>query len=351
MIKKTMKAAVLYAPSDLRIEEVPVPEISEGQALVKVKACGICGSDLPRILHTGTYHFPTIPGHEFAGEIAAVSESEKNWKVGDRVVVAPLIPCRKCKSCRDGHFGQCDDYDFIGSRRDGAFAEYAAAPLENLLRLPANVSFEEGAMVEPAAVTLHGMLKMQIKKEDTVAVLGVGAVGLFAAALSKILGAREVYAVDISEDKLGMASLYGADVCINSIERDPVGAVDEMTGGHGISVVVEAAGSAITQEQSLRMARNHARILFLGTAHRMVEFPPVSFERIIRRELVLYGSWNSYSEDFPGREWRSVIDYIDSGKLDLKPMISRTVSLDELPATLEAMAGREFDYNKVLVRF
>jgi L-iditol 2-dehydrogenase len=349
MIKETMKAAVLYAPSDLRIEEVPVPKLSKGWALVRVKACGICGSDLARIMKTGTYHFPTIPGHEFAGEIAAVPEDEKNWKAGDRVVIAPLIPCGKCESCKDGHFGQCDSYDFLGSRRDGAFAEYVAAPVANLLPLPAKVSFEEGAMVEPSAVTIHGMFKMNITENDTVAVLGVGAVGLVAVAVSKIVGAKRIYAVDIAEDKLEMAKQYGAGICINSLKEDPVAAIDKMTDGHGVSVVVEAAGSAITQEQSLRMAKSHARILFLGTAHRMVEFPPESFERIIRRELVLFGSWNSYSGDFPGKEWRSIIDYANSGRLDLKPMITRAIPLGELPATIKAMTERKFDYNKVLV--
>lgn len=350
MTKQTMQAAVLYAPGDLRVEERELPQISAGQVLVKVRACGICGSDLPRVLHTGTYHFPTIPGHEFSGEIAAVPEGETEWKPGDRVAVAPLMPCGECESCRAGHFGQCACYDFLGSRRDGAFAEYVAAPRENLLPLPENVSFEEGAMIEPAAVTLHGMFKTKLDGADAV-VLGVGAIGIFAAALAKLMGARRVFAVDVAEEKLEMARQYGVDECIHSLQCDPVEAIEKLTDGKGAAVVIEAAGNKITQEQALRMGKAHGEVLFLGTAHKTVEFPPASFERIIRRELVLLGSWNSYSSPFPGEEWRSVIRFLAEGKLDLKPMISRKVALSDLPQTLCDMEARKFDYSKVLVTF
>lgn len=350
MDNKTMQAAVLYAPGDLRIEKCEIPQIGEGEVLVRVRACGVCGSDLPRILHTGTYHFPTIPGHEFSGEIVAVPPGETKWKPGDRVAVAPLMPCGTCESCRAGNFGQCDCYDFLGSRRDGAFAEFVAAPIKNLLSLPENVSFEEGAMIEPAAVTMHGMFKTALDGAD-VAILGVGAIGIFAVALAKLMGARKVFAVDVAEEKLEMAKRYGADCCINSCQCDAVERIESLTDGTGVPVVIEAAGNKITQEQALRMAKAHGEILFLGTAHKTVEFPPASFERIIRRELVLLGSWNSYSSPFPGEEWRSTIRFLAEGKLDLKPMISRKLSLADLPKTLLKMEARAFDYAKVLVTF
>lgn len=344
-----MKAAVLYKPSDLRVEQVRIPELEDGFSLIRVKVAGICGSDLPRILKTGTYHFPTIPGHEFSGEIAALPIGKNDWKLGDRVVAAPLMPCCMCENCRKGYYGQCDHYDFLGSRRDGAFAEYVAVPIRNLLRLPDAVSFLQGAMIEPAAVTLHGFFKVGITPEDTVTVLGVGAIGIFAVALAKIMGAKQIIAVDIAQDKLDMAKRYGAHICVNSLSADPVETIEKLTEGEGTSVVVEAAGCAVTQEQALRIAKSHARVLFLGTAHHPVEFPPASFEHILRRELVLYGSWNSYSSPFPGNEWHEMIGYLSKKKLDLNPMITKVVALDELPETIAAMNARTFAYNKVLL--
>lgn len=301
--------------------------------------------------HTGTYRFPTIPGHEFAGEIVATGANLTAWTAGDRILAAPLIPCGQCGNCLKGWYGQCGDYDFIGSRWNGAFAEYVAVPAANLILLPDTIPFEQGAMVEPAAVTLHGLYKTQITKEDSVAVLGVGAIGILAVALAKILGAAQVLAVDIADDKLEMAKRYGADILINSNQEDAVAAVGRLTNGQGVSVVVEAAGNAVTQEQALCVAKAHGRVLLLGTAHHNVTLPPTTFEGILRRELVLYGSWNSYSAPFPGSAWRDLVGYLSNGLLDLSPMITRTISLEELPENIQAMNARTLPYNKVLVKF
>jgi len=345
-----MNAAVLHAPGDLRVEKIPIPQISSGSVLVKVKNCGICGSDLPRILHHGTYRFPTVPGHEFAGEIAEVAAGETQWNVGDRVVAAPLLPCGNCGCCTNAIYGQCQNYDFIGSRRDGAFSEYVTVPSQNLLPLHTTISFEEGAMVEPAAVTLHGLLKLGLTSDHTVAVLGAGCIGIMSIALARILGVKKIIAADIAKEKLEMAKLYGADICVLSTEEDPVKAVMRETGGTGADAVIEAAGAAATQEQSLCMAAPQGTILFLGTAHRPVTFQPEVFERILRKELTIIGSWNSYSQDFPGKEWRMILNYLQEQKLHLKPMITKVIDLDLLPKTLQAMESRQLEYLKVLTR-
>ena len=217
-----MQAAVLHAPADLRIEEVPVPEIGPYDVLVRVRAAGICGSDLERIMVTGTYHFPTIPGHEFCGEVDTAGSAVKAYKAGDRVLVVPIIPCGTCEYCAQGYYGQCEHYDYLGSRTDGGFAEYVRVPEGNLIPLPESVSFLEGAAVEPAAVTLHGIIKADIRAGDSVAVLGCGAIGLFAIQFAKILGATRVIAVDVIPGKLESAKKAGADFCINALECDPV---------------------------------------------------------------------------------------------------------------------------------
>ena len=342
-MEKTMTAAVLHAPGDLRIEEIPVPRRPEGdEALIRVAMAGICGSDLGRIQHTGTYSFPTVPGHEFAGEIAEIAKNPVGLKKGDRVAVAPILPCFHCDNCAVGDYGQCDDYNYLGSRTDGGFAGYVTAPIRNLVPLPDSVSFRHAALIEPAAVTLHGMMRLDIRAGDTIMVLGCGAIGLFAVSFARILGATRIIAVDIDDDKLELARKAGATLLSNSKRED---ACDL----YKADIVVETAGVSATQTGAVRGVRKNGQILYLGTAHHDVVFPPKVFERIVRNELRIAGSWNSFSAPFPGREWRAVVDYMGSGALDMELFISHTISLSELPGFIAGMDRREFSFNKVLV--
>lgn len=182
-----MKAAVLHAPADLQVEDVPVPEnLSPDEVLVKVMAVGICGSDIGRVMVTGTYKFPTIPGHEFSGIIEKIGADVDHLQIGDRVAIAPLMPCFNCEQCEAGQYSLCDDYDFLGSRSDGAFAEYVRAPASNVLKVPKSVSFEVAATIEPAAIILHGIHKVDISVGDAVSVIGCGALGFFCTSVCKI---------------------------------------------------------------------------------------------------------------------------------------------------------------------
>ena len=167
-----MKAYVLEGVNDLQYKETDLPEIKEGWALVQVKASGICSSDIPRIFTKGTYHFPTIPGHEFSGVVTEVgSETDRKW-VGKRAGIFPLIPCRECEQCGKKKYELCSNYDYTGSRRDGGFAEYVAVPVWNLVEIPENVSFAEAAMFEPLAVALHALKRSGLKEGDSLAVIG-----------------------------------------------------------------------------------------------------------------------------------------------------------------------------------
>lgn len=344
-----MEAAVLYAPGDLRVEKVHTPAaLVTGEVLVKVRAAGICGSDLDRVMKAGTYKFPTIPGHEFCGEIEEVGLNVSKFKKGDRVAVAPIMPCFKCEFCQQGNYGQCDDYNFLGSRTDGGFAQFVNAPVRNLIKIPDGVSFIEGATIEPAAVTLHGIKKVGINAGDSVAVLGCGAIGLFAVQFAKILGATKIIAVDIEPEKLELAKEIGADICINAADGDVVKAIKELTSGKGVNVAVETAGVSITQEQCLRAAKKQGRILYLGTAHKDVVIPPKSFECIVRNEITIVGAWNSYSAPFPGVEWHAALDYIKAGKLKIMPLISHTLKLSEAPKVFKELVDRKYKFNKVI---
>jgi len=347
-MNRTMEAAVLHAPADLRIEQVSVPTIGAGEALIAVKAVGICGSDLDRVMKTGTYKFPTIPGHEFCGVIEEIGDNAEGFKTGDRVVVTPMMPCFTCEFCQQGYYGQCNSYNFLGSRTDGGFAEYVKAPIMNLIKMPDNVSFAAGATIEPAAVTLHGMMKVGINVGDAVAVLGCGAIGLFAIQLAKIMGATKVIAVDIAEDKLELARLSGADVCVNGLKEDVVQYILELTGGRGVNAAIETAGTNITQEQCLRIARKQGRILYLGTAHKDVVIPAKSFEAIVRNELMIVGAWNSYSAPFPGVEWHAILDFASAGKLVIDPLVTHKFDLNQAPQVFEDLVGRKYPFNKVI---
>ena len=344
-----MEAAVLYAPGDLRVEMVSVPtELDKKEVLVKIRAVGICGSDLDRVMKTGTYHFPTIPGHEFCGEVEEVGTEITKFRKGDRVAVAPLMPCFTCEFCQNGDYGQCNDYNFLGSRTDGGFAQFVKVPEVNLIKMPDEVSFQEGATIEPAAVTLHGIRKVGINVGDTVAVLGCGAIGLFAIQFAKIMGATKVIAVDIAQDKLELAKKIGADECINGAAFDVVEKINELTGGCGVNVAVETAGVNITQEQCLRIAKKQGRVLYLGTAHRDVVIPPKSFECIVRNEITIVGAWNSYSAPFPGVEWTATLDFIKSGSLKITPLITHIFALNKAPEVFKDLVERKYSFNKVI---
>lgn len=345
---RRMFAAVLHAPADLRYERVPVPACGDHEVLIRVRAAGVCGSDLDRVMKTGTYTFPTIPGHEFSGEVAEVGRAVKEYQSPARVVVAPLLACMQCESCSRGDYGMCDSYGYLGSRTDGAFAQFAVAPAKNLLRLPDEVSFAEGAMVEPAAVTLHGMMRVGIHPGETVAVLGCGPIGLCAIQFARIMGARRVIAVDIASDKLELARAVGAEDCIDSGLVDAVEVIRDSTAGKGVEVSIETAGVAYTQEQALRIAKKKGRVLYLGTAHKEVVIPPRTFECIVRNELTVVGSWNSYSAPFPGVEWHATLDYLSRGVLKLRPLITHTFGLSEASRVFQDLSERRFAFTKVM---
>jgi len=346
-----MNAAVLKSPGVFAVERIKIPKTADNEVLVKVMAAGVCGSDLDRIMHTGMYHMPAVPGHEFSGRIFSVGKNVKNHKPGDRVAVAPILPCYSCVNCKQGFYGQCDNYNYIGSRRDGAFAEYVNVPEENLIPMPGNVGYPEGAAIEPAAVTLHGMQKVRVNPGDLVAVLGCGAIGIFAIQFAKLLGAGMVVAADVVNSKLESAKRAGADLVVDAKKGDAVRQIEELFNMRMPDAVVEAAGSSITQEQSIRLAKKQGRILFLGSSHQDVVFPPASFEKIIRNELTLFGSWNSYSAPFPGREWAAVMRYVSDGRFNIRDFITHKITLEELPGVIKKMFDREMEYNKVVVSF
>jgi len=338
-----MKACVLHAVGDFRCEEVPDPVPREGEALVAVRGCGVCGSDIPRVFSKGTYRFPTIPGHEFAGEVVAVGPNTDRGLVGKRVVVFPLIPCWKCPACEMGAYAQCEDYDYLGSRSNGGFAEFVAAPVWNLLPIPENVSFEEGAMVEPAAVAAHALRQACVSPGNVVLIFGAGPIGLILGAWARLWGAGEVLLVDIDSGKLGFARRLGFERVFNPTEGDVVAWLKQIV-APGADIVVEASGSSTAFEQCMLTAQVFGKVVLMGNPAGEMKLSQSAYWAILRKELKVCGTWNSIYRN----DWDLTLDCMTSGQLDLKPIITQRVSLRELPEALVMMRDRTVFHNKVM---
>jgi L-iditol 2-dehydrogenase len=316
--------------------------------LVRVDACGVCGSDIPRVFEKGTYRFPTIPGHEFSGTVLQSGDGvDPNW-VGRQVVVFPLIPCRKCAYCQAGRYALCQDYDYLGSRSDGAFAEFVVVPIWNLTPVPPAVSQEEAAMTEPAAVAVHALRQAGVDAGDAVMIFGAGPIGLILAQWARAMGAGRVIVADIDAQKLEFAQKLGFEDLCNPAEVECAAWLDE-TLRRLPDLVLEASGSAAAYEQCLLCTRTLGRVVLMGNPAGDMKVSQNAYWAILRRELTVYGTWNSVYRAAPRDEWRLSLEFMASGKLDMKPLITHRVILSELPEMLARIRDKSEFTNKVLV--
>jgi L-iditol 2-dehydrogenase len=327
---KVMKAAVLHGKNDIRVEEIPIPELKSDEVLVKVKATGICGSDLPRVLGDEAHFYPIVLGHEFSGVVEKIGENVTKIKVGDRVAGAPLVPCHQCDECRQGYFAQCKNYAFIGSRIYGSWAEYVKLPEINVVIIEDQVTFEEAALFEPSTVALHALRHIGYQGGEDVAILGGGNIGLLVLQWAKILGARSVTVFDIDNDKLALAKKLGADHIINTLDPNFKAESMSITRGKGFGVVMETAGTQVTMNLSFEMAGNKAKVCFIGTPTKDVHFNFKLFELMNRKEFTLTGSWMSYSAPYPGKEWGITADFLAKQLLDFKGLIFKKFPLAQI---------------------
>lgn len=310
-----MKAGVVHARNDIRYEDIKKPEIEPGKVIVKVKYTGICGSDVPRVNGDACHYYPNVLGHEFSGVVDEVGEGVTTLKKGDRVAGVPLVPCMKCADCQKGNYSLCKHYSFIGSREFGSFAEYVQVPEKNAVKFADEVSFEQGALFEPATVALHGLRRVEYKGGKTVAILGGGTIGMMTAQWAKIFGAKSVTVFDIVDERLELAKRLGADYGVNSGAADFMNQVNEITGGRGFDYVYETAGNTITMKMAFKLAANKAGVCFIGTPTKELSFTVDEWEAINRKEFILTGSWMSYSAPFPGDEWDLTAHYFSTGEL------------------------------------
>ncbi|MCP4641014.1 MAG: galactitol-1-phosphate 5-dehydrogenase [bacterium] len=342
-----MKACVLHGIGDLRCEDAPDPVPGAGEVLVRIRACGVCGSDIPRVFTKGTYTFPTIPGHEFSGVIAGVGDGVDSEWMGRGCAVFPLIPCKACAMCGKGEYALCEDYDYLGSRSDGAFAETVCAPVWNLVPMPEGVSFEAAAMVEPAAVAAHALRQGGVDLGDTVLIFGAGPIGLMLAQWAQAWGAAQTLLVDIDKDKIAFARGLGFTDVFNALEGDVTEWAMGLT-GRGADLVIEAAGSAAALEQCMPCTRPFGRVVLMGNPSGEMKLSQDSYWAILRKELTVVGTWNSSYSDLPRNEWKLALDFMATGRLAVEPLITHRVGLEGLPGAMAMMRDRTEFSNKVM---
>jgi L-iditol 2-dehydrogenase len=328
----TMRAAVYRGVNDVRVETVPVPKIGRGEVLLRVAACGVCGTDLKKI-HTGSHSAPRIFGHETAGVIAAMGEGVEGFAVGDRVIVYHHTPCGHCYYCRKKTFAQCNDYKRVGCTAGfepsgGGFAEYVRVMdwivRRGLIRIPDGVPFEQAAFVEPVNTVLKGVRRLHLASDETVLVIGQGPIGILLAALSARTGAT-VLTSDLYSERHALASRYGLHHPIDASREDVVARAHEASEGRGADAVILAVGGNGLIRTAIDAARPGGRVLFFAqTQHGEASFDPAV---VCMDEKTLLGSYSSSFEIEPDVE-DLVFDGYRSG-FDLTPLISHRFPLEE----------------------
>ncbi len=336
-----MKAIVIPNPNEIEIREVPMPEVKEGEALLKVRYVGICGADVASF--TGNQPFttyPRIPGHEFSAEIVEIPENDRGLKAGDIVTCNPYFNCGGCYSCERGYVNCCTDNQTMGVQRDGAFCEYIAMPVERIYE-GMGLSAEELALIEPFSISQHAVSRCNIKAADNVLVIGAGPIGLFALLAAKQKCKRIVVA-DILDNRLQLATQYGADAVVNTKTQSLEAFTKEFTNGNGFDVCIEACGAPETFLACIDNAAFAANIILIGNGKRETSF---NHSVLLKKELNVHGSRNALKDDFINN-----IDLVASGKADVMKMVSGIYEMNDALDAFKALASNDGTLAKLLIK-
>ena len=330
-MRKTMKAVVVRAPMDFKVEEVPVPVVPEKGLLLKVLACGLCGSDL-RTLRMGhrNVNFPWIIGHETCGEVVEKgSEYSGDLKGGDILAVGPLAYCGTCEFCKDGEYELCENQKEIGQHWTGGFAQYMALPEEcltlgNIQKVPDGTDPELAALAEPVSSCVNAQEKADIKSGETVVIIGTGPIGCIHISLARARGAGKIYVVDISAERLKLAETFEPDAIINGSECDPVEEVMKLTKGKGAHVVIAAVPAPQAAVQAVEMARKGGRVIQFGGMPKDNSKPGVDMNLVHYRGLHIIGTTT-----FAPRHNRIALELLTQGVIPKEKLISHTFPLKD----------------------
>ena len=332
----TMEALVVLEPNKLEIQEVPIPTPGRNEVLARVRAVSICGTDahLVRGDYPGFWPpaFPFIPGHEWAGEIAALGPGAElfGWKVGDRVAGTSHDACGVCQKCVEGHYNLCENYGRAGLHKQyghtvqGADATYVVHGVKCIFPLPEGISFDEGAVIDPASIALHVANRGNIAPGDNVAIMGAGAIGLLSGDGARIRGAARVIVIERNPGRVAKAAAMGFET-IDPSAGDPVAMVREMTGGLGVDVVLECAGVPATVKLALGMLRRGGRCAAVGIPTQGVE---IAMQRLVLDELELVGCRASAGE------MRRVMPLVEQGRMRVREVMTHRFALADYAQAL-----------------
>jgi threonine dehydrogenase-like Zn-dependent dehydrogenase len=345
-----MMAHRLYGPKDLRWMEIDVPELAGNEVLIKVKYCGVCGTD--QSIYSGESSFwkdglinvPMTFGHEYSGVIEAIGDRVSKFKIGDRVVCDTGISCGICDKCLEGNYLHCSKMKAVGTilAQDGGYAEYAVMPERHVFFLPDNVTFEQGALVEPVATGLYAVKLSNIKIGDNVVIIGTGPIGLGAVPFAALSGAKKVILVGRKDFKLEIGKKFGADNIINTTKEDLHERVMELTGGKGADVVIEASGSLDMLSEAVRMSNFGGRLSCVAFYEKPVDNLPLDLMIIKSISLIPVGGSPSMGP--------VVIKMMECGKVDFTPMITQVIPLADAQRALIDLKTNSGSRIKILLK-
>lgn len=337
-----MRVAKLTAPKLIEIYDEPMPENpGAGEVCVKVKAVGICGTDLHIFLgERGDVTLPRVMGHELSGIVEKTGEGVTNISVGDCVVFDPVVSCGSCKICRSGHSNVCQDVKCFGVQMDGGFQDYIVVNADKLYKYPEHISFEEAALAEPFSVAANILTKVAAAKGDRIVIIGAGTIGLAVLQAAKGIGAS-VLISDVEDKKLETAQKFGADIAVNNKQKNLFDAVMDFAPG-GADVLIDAVGIAPLTEQTIDMAAPTARIAVIGFDTRPMNIEPV---KITKKELTLVGSRMNNGK-FP-----KVIEWLEAGCLNTAGMVTRVYPVEEIQTAFEDTLANSDSNVKTIIKF
>lgn len=334
-----MKALSLIGIGELRLEDRRIPQPKDKEVLVEIKACGICSSDEDRIFKNGTYHFPTVPGHEFAGRIIKIGKNADKSLLGRKASVFPLLPCFECDSCQRGEYATCKNYMYFGSRNDGGFSEYLVVPEWNINLLDESVTFEVGALSEPASVACHAMKKGGVKADDTVLVIGTGAIGILIAGMCKRIKALPIVAGRRAES---VSMVKGYD--LKSIETKDVASFFKDT---SIDVVFDAVGSNESMELAIESVKPNGTIVAVGNPKEDFFQKKEIYWKILRKQITLCGTWNSSFKIYDD-DWETVAEMMKEKSFPFEKLVSATYTLDQYEAALNHLRDKSVPKTRIM---
>lgn len=338
-----MKALVLHKIGDLQYEDIQLPPRKNDEVTVTIKAAGICGSDVPRVFTKGTYHFPTVPGHEFAG---IISDADDKSLIGKKVAIFPLIPCQKCEFCEIGKYELCNNYDYYGSRRDGGFSEQLNVKLKNLVFLPNDMDISLAALAEPAAVALHAIRLSCIKGLETIAIWGLGPIGLLCAMWARAFGAH-VIGIARDEMKLDFARSLGFTDLINSEKVDVIDEINSITSGQGVDCCIEGTGASKPLGQALLACKAEKTVLVMGNPQGDIELSQKEYWAILRKQLQVRGTWNSSHNRYID-DWKTAIEGLYDNTIDGNSLITHRYHFSEYKVAFDKIREKQEHVCKVI---